>query len=251
MRVYTCDRDWTCVLTAIYDAWISRAGHQNIKIVYEPIEQYSFFNEYYRAEPDMEKASKVMDAVVQKISYNFYCNLAYTFMAYENDVPDIIYRMMILGFAYGDAVTGMRQYKEVNRYLEIRKRLGREVNRFQEVVRFHRVGNGYVAHIEPKSRLVVALGPIFSDRMPSENYMIVDDVHREALIGPANEDFYIRSLSEEELCDILRTEESNDEFTHMWQRYFDVIAIQERKNDKCQKNMFPVWARKHAVEFAI
>lgn len=250
MRIYTCDRDWICVLTAIYDAWTSKIGHQNIRIEYEPVEQYSFFNEYYRIEADEEKASKVIDAVIGKISYNFYHNLAYTYMAYETDVPDVIYRMMILGFAYGEAVTGMRQFKEVNRYLEIRKRLGREVNRFQEVVRFHKVGNGYVAHIEPKSRLVVALGPIFSDRMPSENYMIVDDIHHEALIGPADKEFYIMALSEEEMQDIIRTEEANDEFTVMWKKYFDAVAIQERKNDKCQKNMFPVWARKHAVEFA-
>lgn len=249
MRIYTCDREWNCVLTAIYDAWTSKAGHQNIQIMYEPVEQYSFFNEYYRVEADEIKANKVIEALINKVSYNFYYNLAYTFMAYEPEVPDVIYRMMILGFAYGESVCGMRQFKEVNRYLEIRKRLGHEVNRFQEVTRFNRVGDCFVAHIEPKSRLVVALGPIFSDRMPSENYMIVDDIHREAVIGPANKDFYVRTLTEDEINEVKRTEESCDEFNQMWKTYFNTIAIEERKNEECQKNHFPVWARKHAVEF--
>ena len=106
-----------------------------------------------------------------------------------------------------------------------------------------------MAHFEPKSRVVGYLGPIFSDRMPSEFFVIVDDVHHEAVIHGKDEHYYIRKLSDEEFERILRTEEENDEYTDLWKAFFDSIAIKERANEKCQRNHFPLWARKHAVEF--
>ena len=48
---------------------------------------------------------------------------------------------------------------------------------------------------------------------------------------------------------LAETEEVNDEFTDLWKTFFDTIAIEERKNEKLQRNMFPLWTRKHVVEF--
>ena len=250
MRIYTCSRNWDAMLTCIYEAWTSRLGQQNIRLELEPVEQYTLFNEYIHVDVNKGKADSVADAIVEKISSYVYYELTFCSMACEKDVLDNIYRVLILGFAYGPKVLEMVQFKDVMRNNEIRRRLGREVSRFTEAVRFQRINDSfYVAHIEPKSNLVLALGRHFQDRMPSENWMIVDDVHLEALIHPANEDFYLRFLSEIELEALKRTEKTRDEYTDLWKVFFDTIAIKERINPKLQKNLFPLWARKHAVEF--
>ena len=251
MTYYTCKPTWEAMLTCIYDAWSSKKGHQNIKLLLEPIDQYSLFDEYIHVDEDMEKVNKIMDAVNLKISTYFYHALVYTSMAYEEDVLDNIYRCMLLGFAYGPEALNMVQYRDIMRNRQIRTRLGKEINRFQEFMRFHKVSGGiYVAHFEPKSRIAMALGPVFEDRMPSEHWMIIDDIHREAVIHPKDESFYMRSLSDEEFNRFLDTEKINDEFTDLWKTFFDTIAIEERKNERCQNNMFPIWTRKHAVEFS-
>lgn len=249
MTVYTCANDWESMLTCIYVAWASKKGHNNIKLMLEPIDQYNLFDEYIHVEADGVKASKVIDAVKLKISPYVYQELAMTALAYEEDALDNIYRVMILGFAYGKGVLDMLQFKDVMRNHEIRKRVEREANRFQEIIRFHQVGAIYVAHIEPKSRVLSYLGPVFQDRMPSEYFMIVDDVHSEAIVHPKDEAYYLWKLSEDELTRLLETEEENDDYTDLWQVFFDTISIEERKNEKCQANHFPKWARKHAVEF--
>lgn len=250
MYIYSCKRGWEDILTCIYEAWRSRRGHENIKLVFEPIEQYSLFDEYIHIDGDMEKAGKVMHAVQTKISPYVYRKLAYASMAYEDDVMDVIYHVMILGFAYGPEVLNMVAYRDVMRFNEICKRIGHEVNRFQEVTRFHDTGRGvYVAHIEPKSQMVVALGPIFQDRMPSEHFVIVDDVHREAVIHPKDGECILKQLDDDEYQHLLQTEAMNDSYTDLWKIFFDTIAIKERANDRCQRNLFPFWARKHAVEF--
>ena len=158
--------------------------------------------------------------------------------------------MLLLGFKYGNAALDMVQYEAVMRNRKIRVRLGKEVEHFKEFIRFHEVGGGrYVAHIEPKSKLLMTLGPAFTDRMPSEHWMIVDDVHREALVHPKDAEYYIRYLTEEELKELAETEKIRDGYNNLWQVFFDSIAIEQRINPKCQRTLFPLWMRRHADEF--
>lgn len=250
MYIYSCAHRWEDMMTCIYDAWASKKGHKNIKLVFEPIEQYSLFDEYIHVDADAKKAESVMRSIKEKISPYVYQELAYASLAYEEDILDVIYRVLIVGFMYGADVLNMVMYREIMRFQEIRKRVGKEVNHFQEFIRFHEVKKEiYVAHIEPKSPLVEALGTIFADRMPSEYFMIVDDVHKEAVIHPKDEMYYIKQLTDEEYQQLLQTEEMNDSYTDLWKIFFETIAIKERENKKCQDTLFPIWTRKHAVEF--
>lgn len=250
MTVFTCEHEFGAMLSCIYYAWTSGLGHSNIRLEFEPLGQFSLFDEYRHIDYDPVATNKVIDAVNTKISTYFYHELMYSAHYYESDVLDNIYRMMLLGFKFGNQAFDMLQYEAVNRNREIRKAFGTEVCRFREFSRFHEVRKSlYVAHIEPRSRVCIALGPIFMDRMPSENWMVVDDVHKEAVIHPVNSPFYLRSLNDDEFAVLIRTEQENDEYTDLWKVFFDSIAIEERANKKCQQNHMPLWTRKHAVEF--
>lgn len=249
MRVYTCNHEWGAMLTAIYEANASRLGHNNIRFEIEPVGQYSLFDEYVHVEYDADKVSKVIDALNSKISPYFYQQLFTTSMSNDEDVLDNIYKVMLLGFSYGGNVLKMLQYSDIMRNAEICKRVKNEANRFQEIMRFHKIGEVYISHFEPKNRVIEYLGGVFQDRMPSEHFIIVDDVHSEAVVHKKNENFYLQRLNEEELYNLLKTEKVNDEYTDLWKVFFDTIAIKERINPKCQMNHFPIWARKHAVEF--
>lgn len=264
MTVYTCEPTWEAMLTCIYTAWAGRKGHENIRLMTEPIGQYRFFDEYVHVDEDLKKAESVADAVCRRISPEVYQQLGYCGLAYEPDALDTIYRVMILGFALGPQVLSMVQYRDVMRFREIYKRVTGEHHHFVEFIRFHAIGAGssglsssdstftpvvYVSHIEPKSRIVSTFGDYFSDRMPSEYWMIIDDVHKEAIIHPKNGQYYVRNLSDSEFEQLLETEKKNDEYTDLWQVFFDSIAIKERANARCQNNLFPLWMRKHAVEF--
>lgn len=251
MIVFTCEPDFTSMLTCIYYAWASKEGHKNIRLEREPIGQYQMFDEYRHIDGDEDKARSVSDAVITKISPYFYHEVIGYAGYYEEDVLDNIYRMLLLGFKYGNAALDMLQYEPVMRSRIIRKAYSNEVCRFKEFARFNEVKKSvYVSHIEPKSRIVESLGHAFMDRMPSEHFMIVDDVHLEAVIHPKDEDFYFRRLTIEELNALKKTEEANDQYTDMWKVFFDSISIKERENPNCQRNHFPIWTRKHAVEFA-
>lgn len=250
MTVYSCAPTWDALLTCIYTVLSEKKGHRNVRIVYEPIGQYSMFDEYIHVESENTKAEHMTDTVCRRVSPHFLEELAYVSMAYEEDTPDVIYHVLLLGFAYGPNALEMVRFRDVMRFCEIRKRVGWETCHFREFARFHEVDHlFYVAHIEPKSRILPVLAGDFTDRMPSEYWILVDDTHREAVIHPKDEPFFFRQLSEEETARLLQTEQENDEYTEMWKAFFRTIAIEQRKNERCQTNHFPKWTRKHAVEF--
>ncbi len=250
MTVFTCEPTWDAMLTCIYQASASHLGHRNIRLQVEPISQYTLFDNYIHVDADEAKAMNVCDAINTRISPYVYRELTYASMSCDEDTLDTIYHVIILGFSLGPDILQMTQYKDVMRFQEIRTRLSKEICRFKEVVRFHKVRDSlFVAHIEPKSRLILTVGAAFEDRMPSEHWMVVDDTHREAVIHPKDSPFYLRTLTEEEYFTLLETEKENDAYTDLWQVFFDTIAIKERNNPRCQKTLLPLWTRKHMVEF--
>ncbi len=249
MYIFTCRPDYDSMLTCIYEAWASKKGHKNIKLCLEPIEQYTLFDEYIHIEPDEKKAERVSQSVWHKISPRVYSEMGYALLSFEEDALDIVYRVLILGFHFGGDVLDMIQYREIARFREIRKLVSREVHSFREFLRFYKVEEKvYVAHFEPRSRVLMPVASYFSDRMPSEHWMIIDDIHKEAIVHPKDETCYLRILSDEE-AEALSHTEQEDFYTRLWRNYFHTMGIRQRENRACQKNHFPLWMRKHVTEF--
>ena len=90
MYIFTCEHKWEAMLTCIYDAWASKKGHANIKLMLEPVEQYSLFDTYTHVDADAKKAESVMRSVKNKISLRLYRQLAYASMAYEKEILDLM-----------------------------------------------------------------------------------------------------------------------------------------------------------------
>ena len=250
MRVYSCEPTLEAMLTCIYEAWTSRLGYKNIKLMVEPLTQQELFVEHIHVEADGNKAEKLANACITQISLKFYNDLIYSLMGYEDWRLDNVYHVMLLGFHFGANVLERVQYRDVMLNNQMRTRIGKEMLKFIDFMRFHEVPGGtLVAHFEPKSRIIQGLAPHFADRMPSENWMIVDDVHREAAIHNDKGELFYYHLNEEELNRLLKTEEFNDEYTELWKIFHRSVAIKHRENSDLQRNLFPLWTRTHAVEF--
>ncbi len=252
MRYYTFRDRFEDIMTAIYDgwAWALENGHENVGFLKEPILEPRLFDEYVHVDADYEKVRKVVRSIQGSISREAYICVYYAALSVEEDSIQAIYDFLRVGFAKGSEVTRMLTIPAVERIMKIRKRVGGEAHFFREFARFTSVDNRvYVCHLEPKSNVIMLVANHFADRMPSEHWMIIDDVRRFAVVHPMNQDNYIRYLSDSEFKTLKEIEEMGDRFTDMWKDFFNVIGIKERENYECQRNMFPIWMRKHAVEF--
>ena len=86
-------------------------------------------------------------------------------------------------------------------------------------------------------------------QVPSEHWMIIDDNRKTACVHVKDGENYLRYLTDDEFSVLQKTESYEDEYTDMWKTFFHAISIEQRKNYVCQRNLFPIWKRKHAVEF--
>ena len=66
IRVFQCEESLTGILTGVYDAWGSRLGHANVRLI-AGIENPQLFCEYEDVSPDVEKAGKVMRTIKNRM----------------------------------------------------------------------------------------------------------------------------------------------------------------------------------------
>jgi probable DNA metabolism protein len=250
MTVFTCDDNFESMMTCIYDAWASGLGHKNVCLKKAPITQMDLFCEYVHVPADSHKVEMVVRSIQKKISVEAYLDVFYAALSNAPDAPDAIYRFLILGFAYGKSVTAMLSYPEVIRMMELKRNVVNEAHNFQEFARFTSAeGKVYICHFEPKNNVLIPVAGHFQDRMPSEHWMMIDDTRKLAAIHPANQDFYLRYLTAEETDALQQTEQTEDRYSQLWKTFFHTIGIAQRENPDCQRNLFPIWMRRHATEF--
>lgn len=251
MKVLTCKDRYEDMLTGIYDAWslALTAGHENVQIIREPVSQLDMFAEYIHVDADPVKAEKVARSV-RGISYRVYMNVYHMLMSCREDAPDAAYRYLIAAFRVGRDIEHMLTLPEAAKAMEICRAVSNEAHLFRELARFTAIDRRvYVCHIEPRNNVLFDVAEHFADRMMSEHWMIMDDGRKLAVVHPRDEDMYIRILSDEEMETLRAAENVEDEYTEMWKTFFTSISIEQRKNYKCQRSLFPIWSRTHATEF--
>ena len=252
MKIYTCKDRLEDIMTCIYDAWIEalQIGHDQIQLKKEPIFQTTLLDEYIHVDGDSFKAEKVTRSIRRDISSRAYLYVYYASLSAEEDALQAIYNFLRVGFAMGADVLENYTNPHVMRIMELHRNIGNESHHFREFARFQSLdGRVYVSHLEPKSDVIMLVGRHFADRMPSEHWMIVDDNRKTACVHPKDGENYLRYLTDEEFDALRKTEAYEDEYTGMWKTFFHTIGIKERENYVCQRNLFPIWKRKHAVEF--
>lgn len=253
MTIFTCTADLTSILTCVYEAWNSRLGYRNVRLMTEPVGELELFCDYCHVEPDEKKAASVTRSVQQKIGTAAWQIVYLCAMAAAKDAPDIIYRFLLYGFSYGKDTIHMLQEPAVFRAFELSRQVSNESHALREFIRFSSIDSDVsilISHISPRSNVLTLLAPHFSDRLPSENWMILDDNRQLALIHPADQSFYLTSVSSEEFQRLLTTEKQNDPYQELWKGFFTSIAIKERSNSTCQRTHLPLHYRAHMPEFS-
>ena len=188
MKIFTCKDRLEDIMTCIYDAWSEALliGHDQIQLKKEPVFQQTIFDEYIHVDQDLSKAEKVIRSIRRDISDEAYLNIYLVTLSVEENALQAIYNFLRVGFKIGESVLQQYANPRVMRILELRRKVSNESHHFREFARFERLNssNVYVSHLEPKSDVIMLVGRHFADRMPSEQWMIIDDNRKTACVHP-------------------------------------------------------------------
>ncbi len=247
--VYLCEDTPDGIFTAIYDVWATGLPDDKVSVRVERNYAMELFAKYRYVQTDMEKAVKVARSVKGKISQEAYYMIYYASLSFEEDKVDWIYRFLKKGFRYGGKVTQMHGDEEICKMFELKRNVGNESHMFREILRFQDSEEGLlIAKIHPKNQVLSLIAEHFSDRFLDENFVILDEVHEMGLFHEQGKQWYLAPL-EREVLEKIWSHRGTTIYENLWKTFFKTIAIEERKNYRCQRNMCSLRYRDYMVEF--
>lgn len=250
MTIFLCEDSPQGILCGVYDAWMSRLGHKNVKLMLEGAYNYELFAEYRRVEVTAEKEEKVIKAIRTKISPDAFRYVYRTMLSCEPGKTEAVYRFLIYGFHLGRKVLDQLQIPEVHEVFRLNRAVGNEAHLLIEFLRFSQLPLQVLfAVIGPKHDVVSLLMPHFSDRLRGERFIIYDEKRKKAGIHTEGLHWYLLEGEEAAFLDRLKEETDASEYSSMWKTFFHSISIKERENYVCQRNHLPLRYREYMTEF--
>lgn len=252
LMIFCCEDSVDGIFTAVYEAWASRKGLDRVMVQAGENQNYQLFAHYRQVETDHEKAARVADSIRKKMGAEDYETIYYAALARDEGKGEAIFRTLVLGLAVVKRrnITRNLQVPCVARVFELARRVGNESHRYRMFLRFHELEDETVmfSEIEPENQVLSLLGDHFSDRFPMVNFMIFDRSHEECLIHQAGKQWVILQDADLDEERIHRYSRKEKEYTRLWKGFVASIAIEERRNPRCQMNFMPKKFWKHMTE---
>ena len=146
-----------------------------------------------------------------------------------------LYDFIRLGYSVGPAAVRDLTDSRVAALHTALLHLNGEVHLLRGFVRFSQQEGALVAEIEPKNRVLPLLRPHFCARYSGERFVIYDRTHREALFYQPGR-WAIVPLDRFEVA---APDQAELDYRRLWRRFYDTIAIEERRNPKCRMTHMP------------
>lgn len=253
IKIYQCEDTIDGIFTAVYDAWSSGYGHENVKIeVKEKKNTYTdmqLFSEYIAVKTDIGKALKVSRSIKEKISEEIYKTVCRVALSDNHEKGDLIYRFLVLGFRMGSDVADYLSNDAVNKVIKISRSVNNEVSNFLGFLRFTELDNGVLTSlIHPKNNILALITPHFADRLPCERFIIIDGNRNICSLHVPGKPWVIADIPEDDKGAVNQLE-NDDRYRDLWKVFFENIAIKERMNLKLQRNKVPLRYRTDMTEF--
>lgn len=242
---YLYDGTFEGLLTCIYHHYYTEKASG---IFRKEEYQSTMLGGYQEVETEEEKTITVYEAIEKKISSEDLKRVYKVFMSSVENKETKILNYVRPGFVKGSCVSMLHGDPIVYEVQQAERKVNGEVHRLKGLIRFSELGNKVLySPIEPDHDLIEFLADHFCDRFKNEPFIIHDVKRSKALIAYQGS-WYISRFTKDELSPL---SEEEKEYRRLWKSYFENMAIRERINPRCQKNLMPVRYWKHLTEFQL
>jgi len=252
-KVFICNDHVTGIFSAIYDAWKEERDEENAGIVLRGNLEQELFCEYVESKEYEKKAIAVERMIQRNLGMDAYLDIYQAVLAHDKDKGNAILGTLLAARKLGDSTKIMNHLSHpcVAKVFELSRRVGGEAHQFKGFLRFRELDNGVLfAEIEPKSQVLTCIAGHFSDRLPLENFMIYDRIHRMFIVHEARCRWVLVMDEEADMEKLNRVSKAQQEFERLWKEFCTSISIKERGNLKLQKQNLPLRYRQNIVEFS-
>lgn len=198
-------------------------------------------------ETDLELAHSFRQRLIDAASRGCFATARYAFHSGRSGVDELIWRYIGLALKVGPRLGTLLATDPVLSVSRIARQVAHEAHKFKGFVRFRELKSGFLyASIEPQADILELIAPHFADRIGNSPWMIHDLGRQAAMFCEHGRWRQARGIALEGAADPTAEEA---EFSRLWQRYFQRMAIQERMNPGLQQQHVPLRVRTHLTEF--
>lgn len=245
--IYTYDGSFYGLLSCIYAHYYEEKA---VEIYAAEHFMGSLVDSHRMIVTDEEKAEKVETSIREKLSVNGYLAMYRTFLSNDPKKDCYILDYLIHGFKLGPRMDRLFSAPFVLPVREMSRKVSMEAHRFLGYLRFTERGDYLYGVIEPDHDILPLIAEHFADRMYREQIIIHDAKRKKAVVANKGRWMIEENLNDAqwELMPEAPVSEEEAMYRHLWQGYFEHIAIAGRKNLKLQQQFVPLKYRKHLVE---
>lgn len=211
-------------------------------------DQPDLFSDTVMIASDQAVAEQFWQQITGQLSGNARSLIRHGLLADTPIMELIVYRYLLFAFRQGRRSDGMLTHHAVSSLLKISRQVAREAHRYLGFVRFQQVQGGlYYAAIRPDHRILLLIGQHFAERLPDQAWVIHDLRHQEGLVYDQHTKEWLLLPMERDAKPEPTLQEQR--FSGLWQQYFQMLAIPERKNLRLQQGKVPLKVRSCLTEF--
>ena len=241
MTAYRYDGTFAGCLTCVWDALESGAEPAAFLL---PDDGATLW-ELREPAADRARAKRLYAALARRVSPAFQKLITRGFLTCLPQKELDLFTLIRRGLREGDRVRLDLSDPVMARVNLALTKLWTEWDHLKGFVRFSELDGALVGEIEPKNRVLPLLAPHFAGRYSGERLALYDRTHREIFLShggqwkilPA-EDFRMGPAGAGERA-----------FRALWRSYFQAVAIEGRRNPKCQDTHLPKRYRHVMTEF--
>ncbi len=154
-----------------------------------------------------------------------------------------------LALNYAKCIIKEKKYNNIsNEWIrkvnEIKGRFFRELHKYKGFTRFYEIDENLLfAKVAPQNNIIIFLAEYFKKRL-RENFVIYDTKRKIAAFRNCS-DICLKKVGEIKI----QIGQKEKEINTLWRRFFQEIAVKERKNYRLQRSFVPLRYRKHILEF--
>lgn len=242
--IYVYDGSFEGLLSAVHTAYYSREDPVQMMGVGDC--QQTLFCEVKQIETDRKKYKAVYSAISKKISPNALFNVQRVYLSDDAARGTMIFNYLKLGFHMGARVDMFVQNEWVARVQRTARRVSNEAGWMREFIRFSEMENGILfSKIEPDNNVLALVCPHFADRLSSIPWVICDARRGLAAIYDTKK----WQLMEYDTAKQVAYSTDEEEYQRLWKRFYNIIGIESRKNDRLRMHNMPKKYWKNMTEF--
>lgn len=252
MKVLVCNDDLTGIYSGIYEAWAGKYNRNELELRICDNYSYELFKEYITIEPNVENANKVINTVKRQFGTRFLRIITVALWSYEEDKADAVYNTIRYGIENKISGDYLSNYTMdcIMRVNNLYKNIYNEIHHYYGFVRFAELEERLLfSQIKPKNYCLEALAEHFSDRLPSENWIIYDSGRKMAVVHKSHCQWFVVGNITIDAEDVEKRLSLNEkEHRKLWKLFFNTISITERENPNVQRNNMPIRFREFLTE---